>query len=183
MGVWEGFRGSGQNPEGTSQKVFKFTNCQDCSFASLWDLCLGHELVPALGERCTGHREDPLGFSWGQTSPCPAGHSTSQNIWQRFSGTYRHLVAEGAGCPHRWGVPRKLSWMLVLTPWETVIKVWSASETLSVPSGCLSRAGLQPQDYLGVQFTGRDQFRNKRASNHLFELKSKSFHIKPLKLK
>lgn len=48
------FRSSGQNPEETNQKDFKFTSCQDCGFASHWDLCLDYQLVPVLGECCKG---------------------------------------------------------------------------------------------------------------------------------
>lgn len=50
----EGFRNSGQNPEETNQKDFKFTSCLDCGFASHWDLCLDYQLAPALGKCCKG---------------------------------------------------------------------------------------------------------------------------------
>lgn len=126
------------------------------------------------GSAACWHWEDPLGFSLGQTSPCPTGHNSSQNTWQWFLATYRCPVAEGAGCPCQRGMSRKLCWMLVLTPWEAVTKVWSASETPSVPSGCLSHTGLQPQDYLAVQFAGRDWFRNKSVKP--YKLKSKSLY-------
>lgn len=126
------------------------------------------------GSAAWGHWENPLGFSLCQTNPCPTGHSSSQNIGQWLLRTYGHPLAEGVGCPCRWGMSRKLCSMLVLTPWEAVTKVWSASEIPSVPSGCLSRTGLQPQDYLAVQFTGGDWFRNKSVKP--YKLKSKSLH-------